>query len=334
MQDVIGNYGKENPANNTRVVRSGGVVDGHIGTGLLKVSYDQYPCLTVRSNNAAHPSLGGPSNAGAALQGSAMANPSNPSVGLLVSIGELRELPRMLLSQYRQNRRQSNSIAESEFGWAPMISDIRKLFEFPLHFQKRLQTIQALSKGPIRRVRTVYEAEEPLAVITSNFVEEITATTPLRVNILRESKKDVRVTTKWRPSQQVASLRSDSDMERLAFATVLGLNPEAIISSAWELLPWSWLIDWFANFGDILKLTNNSLALSTGLASVTSKQTTRIVTRYVSGASSTKSYIPAVVTRTTWVRAPSYPGLAFSLPLLGHKQTLILSSIAFNMGRR
>jgi hypothetical protein len=32
----------------------------------------------------------------------------------------------------------------------------------------------------------------------------------------------------------------------------IGLDPGNISSAAWEAIPWSWLIDWFANVGEYL----------------------------------------------------------------------------------
>lgn len=41
-----------------------------------------------------------------------------------------------------------------------------------------------------------------------------------------------------------------------------GFNPEEFVPSVWELLPWSWLIDYFVNIGDLL---NNAVTSTQGV---------------------------------------------------------------------
>ena len=60
----------------------------------------------------------------------------------------------------------------------------------------------------------------------------------------------------WTPKDRIKGLGADS-LRREAFRSALGLNAKNIPLATWKLLPWSWLIDWFANCSDMLAAHQN-----------------------------------------------------------------------------
>jgi hypothetical protein len=50
----------------------------------------------------------------------------------------------------------------------------------------------------------------------------------------------------------IGAVRSKASSSRLIDASALGLSPRAFVPTLWEILPWSFLIDYFTNIGDVL----------------------------------------------------------------------------------
>jgi hypothetical protein len=48
----------------------------------------------------------------------------------------------------------------------------------------------------------------------------------------------------------------------MATKAVSGLSVEGMAAGAWEVLPWSWLIDWFTNIGDFMLQNSNTIPAS------------------------------------------------------------------------
>jgi hypothetical protein len=60
--------------------------------------------------------------------------------------------------------------------------------------------------------------------------------------------------------QYKAAVRSDPSSKRLITQSSLGLSPRSFVPTLWELLPWSFCIDYFTNIGDVLTAWSNQLA--------------------------------------------------------------------------
>lgn len=63
---------------------------------------------------------------------------------------------------------------------------------------------------------------------------------------------DVRVTARFNTSL-VPSAQSNGYLDKLHVLLGLDLTPQVI----WDLLPWSWLVDWFANIGSVVENLGN-----------------------------------------------------------------------------
>lgn len=311
-------------------------------------SYDSFSIRYVFENFTETPGLlnlqhlhvsGDIGFSGAATRGAAMANPSlgKDQLSIPVSLIELRELPQMVLSKatakrigggkYRRGDRPTNSVAESEFGWAPIISDIKGLFSFPDLVEKeiaRLNKIRSYPNSRVSRTRTI-----SIDTAYSSWSQGSTW------DYKKETTVDYKVTSRWRPRDHIKNM-SDPEMAEMARKLVLSLTPQSFIRQAWDILPWSWLIDWFSDFGDYLSLTDNSVAYLAGPTLITRKAKTTVRVKRKPGSYNSKvTYRDGLYHHTDWERAVN-PFLTpnFHVPLLTTRQTLILSSIAFNNIRR
>jgi len=215
--------------------------------------------------------------------------PGRPSVNMGVFLGELRDMPRMLkdtcgrlkdiykglksfgknpmalpyqLIAKRGGRQAAQDYLSYQFGWAPFLSDIRKAYELSQKIDRTLNEIRS-NNGKIRRrggvlvntSDTVTEFSGPDAgALRPALPSQMYLTTPHYVRTVRTAKK---IWFKgafryWIP--EIGSLNWRRNTVRQLYG--LTLNAEV----AWNLIPWSWMADWFGNIGDNLASLDNGWA--------------------------------------------------------------------------
>lgn len=196
-----------------------------------------------------------------------------------VFLVELRDMPRQLMTtarMWRDNyvlrfgrdpRRKAKIAADhwlnTQFGWLPFVRDIQKFYKA---WKKADATVQYIIRNNgkwIKRGGPVDLVGEENAIVTQgsdfrvqNYLPAcLFPEYPLRGKwtVLRSSEKRSWFegwfryyvpnidTVKWRKS---------------AIRTLWGLDlsPAAL----WELIPWSWLVDWFSNVGDLIDVSSGS----------------------------------------------------------------------------
>lgn len=275
-----------------------------------------------------------PSDNAALMEALAVSNPafSKNDVQLPVSLLELRELPRMVFSRAKRQGH-TNSAVEYNFGWAPLISDIRKLFAFPETMERRLASLASLARGASSRQVTVYRGSYHQLYgyqSTESSWYPVYPTADSRP--LYRWTREIRVTVNWE-STLPTGLTADGKAQ-LARQLALGLHPDQFLQNAWELLPWSWLIDYFYNVGDLIASRNRSIAKPTRtcLSQVDECKVTHQVT---SGPPKGGRPFGYVVRR--WERRPlnsTVPLPDLQMPILSTRQAVTLASIAFNSRMR
>jgi hypothetical protein len=182
-------------------------------------------------------------------------NPSNPDVDVPVFLFELKDFPGMLrelgdvLRKKIKPSQAAGGYLSYSFGWAPLISDLRKLVNFSDLVDRRLSYLQKTSaKGGAKVTRTLDSFTETLSY--ANRTGPIPQQTSIPV--WRGTSTVVQTRKVWSVAN-VASFLSPVQLEnpRLTAAkAALGLNLSA--ASLWEAMPWSWLIDYTGNIGDFL----------------------------------------------------------------------------------
>ncbi len=204
-------------------------------------------------------------------------SPLNPGANLAQTLGELANdgIPLLgqaasLFKRLKFLRGLGDAYLNAAFGWAPLLNDIRDLYAQHKAMDSRIrQIIRDNGKGIRRRGtidsdqsssldipisiagNTIYMGEygsggweadnvEPGITVRSKFSERIWFSGRFRYYIPFDDKPE------W--------LWTKDAVRALYGANV---TPEVL----WNLLPWSWLVDWFANVGDVVhNLSSNGLA--------------------------------------------------------------------------
>jgi len=130
---------------------------------------------------------------------------------------------------------------------------------------------------------------------------------------------------RWTNPYPQHSRLSYQELERQARDIIFGLTvtPKEI----WDAVPWTWLIDWFANFGDYLDSTNNLLSLAPSVPCVMTHQRTEEswtrsdTEKWCTGGTGTRIF-------ETKQRVLSGATLSATLPIFSAGQLTTLSSLA------
>lgn len=266
----------------------------------------------------------------------ALTAPTNPSFNLSQSLGEvMREgLPSMfgsglLKEKTRFLRGSGKEYLNVEFGWKPLMRDLQ---DFARVVQESDKTIAGYRKGSDQKIRRRLE-HPPVFSQRSTFGRAFfRPTSPVMETSgssteTRESKSwfsgafryHIPVGTDYVSKAQ----RYASDAGKLLG---LRLTPDTV----WNLAPWSWAADWFANTGDIM--TNISNLGTDGL-----------VMQYGYSMSSVKREETCVVdngksfyrrTQETKRRMPASPyGFNLTFDGLSNRQKAICAAIGITRGR-
>lgn len=181
-------------------------------------------------------------------------NPSRPVVDIGVTIAELRDAPSLLnIAAKTLARKGANALLAYQFGWKPLLSDIKKLVDFQVDTARRVDELNRLysSGGLKRRIQLGTEQSSKRIIRHPVSSQGKYLTVDGHANSVRKSW----ATMRFVPQPGTIPPATDKAKLMLAIRATYGLTVD--ISTAWELLPWSWMIDWFSNVGDYLQTTRN-----------------------------------------------------------------------------
>lgn len=207
--------------------------------------------------------------------------PGKPAADLAVFLGEIHELPKMLMSAartwnesfrslfgrnpYGKLKDRADTWLGLQFGWLPFLSDMAKFYKA---WQKADKIYDWLVRNNDRWVkrRGVLEGDSYEQKTEVLIDQEITNTTQVKLTptlselyypnptppLGRRTLSRITGQMIWFEAlfryhiPNIESVEWKKDYLRKLFG--LQLTP----SMVWELTPWSWLIDWFSNVGDVL----------------------------------------------------------------------------------
>lgn len=138
----------------------------------------------------------------------------------------------------------SESWLEATFGWTPFLNDLKDAGEAYQEIQRKgdhLEKIKAVGKA----ATLSYENTTELAPVANFF------------HLWKEKEIQEAICVIR------GEVRTQAATTPLEKAAVFGLSPSEFIPTVWELLPWSFLVDYFTNIGDILE---NSMTSTAGVA--------------------------------------------------------------------
>lgn len=251
----------------------------------------------------------------------ASTNPSKAHVDLPTYVAELKDIPQLLQREGRLIRRLATTNLKYQFGIAPLVKDIVGMLDFSDQVQKRTQELAKMYTSGIRRKRNVSsghlsqgpwvltENSEYVGMVTQNFSVKQWAY------------------VKWYPTTK--GVPTLSEMRAQARRAVMGLTVD--LSTLWELMPWSWFIDYFGNVGEYLQATRNIVGHRHGPVQVMTYrklETSKTAADYLVN-NRRRFRCSAASSSVEWKsrRKVSNATLSASLPFLSGKQLSILGSI-------
>jgi hypothetical protein len=132
---------------------------------------------------------------------------------------------------------------EQAFGWQPLMNDIKDAVKAWERVTKPVQT-RNISAGSAKTYDTTQAVLSSFEKVGAEFTYPTVTGCVYRTtnSILREKHK----------VRYKGALRAQVDAPTWRNAKLFGFTPQDFVPAAWELLPWSFLADYFTNIGDIL----------------------------------------------------------------------------------
>lgn len=292
------------------------------------------------------------------------ANPSRPYVDAGVFIGELKDFPAMgraiwhnanriykglgkrgmthrqrLDTAFRNSARELTNADEhflaNQFGWLPFVNDVFKFASVGEAIEKRVKELKNLqqrgSKSRTITLETLQDNSKSVTTIHSTW-------STLQGNLLRSRSTRVWGTAKY-TLEDGSPLKHASNDELFALArkAVMGLHVDG--STAWNLMPWSWLIDWGSNTGDLIASTRNIVgAKASGGVCIMTRQSYATDVRLIRPPGQDKINGGVMQSLVLSRKREVYPS-GFVLPemgvqLLTARQSAILGSLATIRAKR
>lgn len=181
-----------------------------------------------------------------------------------VSIYPLAEIPGRLRSRLFDYRRLGSEYLNVVFGWKPFVSDLRKMYNLWQTIDKRMAQIVRENGRSINR-RATLEDDTSTDTASDSYpgawrwipgAFSLTSNSGTSTwSYERTTKTKVWYSANYR--YYIPDVGSSQWDRRARIALFGGLpTPELL----WEVLPWSWLIDWFSNVGDVISnLSENAV---------------------------------------------------------------------------
>jgi len=257
------------------------------GTGGTRQTYEGNLCVTTTpltgTSFALVPSQIGDSVLTAlGTKAWALVKPTSNRGGLAQALGELRDLPSNPVKFLKEAQANLRNIPHGnkglilknltkgsagqhlniQFGILPLVKDIKDLIDNVRNLEKNLAQLERDNGRPVRRWKHFAGSESTTTSITNlSSLQTGAALTPSLATGFFPSggQKIVEVTESWdfrfnarfRYHIDWAKAHEGRLKELLQLSRIL-LGLDLSISTLYELMPWSWLFDWFANLGDVI----------------------------------------------------------------------------------
>lgn len=196
----------------------------------------------------------------------AIVDPTNSNTQLGVALGELfteRAISLPAISTWRKRtgtvRDAGSEYLAAQFGWMPLVREVRSTAQTVRDGNKVLENYQAASGTLVHREFAfddiVSESETLVSPATRCVYSSSTNIPAFNASPVPLVKKRRTVTSRWfSGSFTYANADASTIGKCLGLGTEadklfgLTLTPDVL----WELAPWSWALDWFSNTGDVI----------------------------------------------------------------------------------
>jgi hypothetical protein len=261
-----------------------------------------------------------------AARAAARTNPSRPYIDVPIAVLELKDLIPLIRDRGREYFRGNrvNQAAQAnlfyQFAIRPMVNDLVNTLGLQTSVDKRVQEIKRLkSKNGLRRTVGLgsYSKTDTVNLVYQSVGTYMVGTFSVKTMV------GVRGHCRWLPDVESDHLLTPESMRALARRAVLGLTVDA--STVWELIPWSWLVDWCTNFGDFLSANRNIIPAV--LSGVHIMRHTRTEWTMQGGAFDDIVIDGVRLMRESKSRNPSFVSPVAHFPFLNGTQVGILASL-------
>jgi hypothetical protein len=317
--------------------QTGGMKGRRVLGPTLDVTLTNYRPEYQISGSASHLDTGAPPVSGLFATLLSRTNPSRPNVVPLNLVQDLYDLPRMLKDvgrlirtprKHLTPRDAANQYLGAKFGWIPLIHDIQTVINLQQYVDSRVKELRRLysEEGLKRRIQLGNNSAQidGLAAIYSDSYTGFLL-----------GKQSIGTTTRtwgtvrWKPTNLPCPgwQPSDAELIQQAKQVASGFTTEGLIKGAWDLLPWSWMIDWFGNVGDWL--TQGSSTIPASPSDICIMRETNTVVQHSLSAKPPAGLedTGGLVINTTKTRTVGTGSLAASLPTLDGNRLSVLGAL-------
>jgi len=215
----------------------------------------------------------------------------------------------------------SDTWLEYSFGWAPLLND---LDDARTYLSRRMNVLlQEL-------VHVSGAAESPLILTSESLRSQTSGFAQVRCYVRVRHKFSCVLS---------GAVSSRAYGPGLISASAMGLSPRSFVPTLWEVIPWSFAIDYFTNIGDVITGWSNQHAqLAWGRETLRAQRATDLTDQRAINTGLTKVenaiFIPSSIASTstrftrTRIDNPPVPGISFEIPGFGTKWVNISALIA------
>lgn len=206
----------------------------------------------------------------------------------------------------------SNSWLESSFGWMPALSDLDSARNYLQARQDALyQELQPVKgSASVRFLSTGQQRSFSVGIGTISAREQ-------RFNEVTHVYAGAVSSRAYGPG--------------LINASAMGLSPRSFVPTLWEVIPWSFLVDYFTNIGDVISgWANQHAQLAWGRSTLINARESRFIDQHGSPTQAVTKLVSAqliasdlkMVSRSFTrapITTPPVPGISFEIPGMGIK---------------
>jgi hypothetical protein len=325
-----------------RTTKEGGLIYGTQQSNLTGYIWNNYPADHFRLNPVNHLSVPGqPSGGALAADCIARTNPSRSETEALETLSDISQIGSLAKTTFfnrlnlllkhtpLRNYAKLSDFAKYnlmvQFGIKPLLSDIETLMHFQSAVDRRFKEIDRLRTRGLRRTVDLW-SDSAISQGSDTTIQSNGVT--LHAYLPRTTTVKVKGHIRWYTS--AAYLQSDQKVRAQVRRVIHGYSVDP--ASIYELMPWSWLIDYFSNLGTIVKASRNSFeAHHSSVRLMTETHTIVNSNRHTSNGSG--QYIirctPYHAERwTKWRRTNTSSLLSTRIGLLNGSQWSVLGSLA------
>ena len=344
-EDVTGeDAGDNQPLYIERYERSGGLINGVSASALTGYIWNGYPCAYVTdAYTVSHLSIPGqPSDGSLATSFLARTQPYAAKTQLWEYADELAGYGSLAQRKFGERLGLLRKVAPPQtwrhlkfaarlnllyqFGIRPLISDIETLLSFQQAVDRRVDQIKRVY-GPrgYRRTADLWSGSN-VATVSNQIIQSQGSTLTARIN--KSTSVHVRGHVRWRALFPVQ--KSDAQLRRMARQSLLGTDFDPY--TAWELMPWSWLSDYFLNLGNLVKAAKNMTTITHDAVRIIEHRRTRTFSSNHSLGGGSVTCTPMNIVHETKKRTLAVPTLNAQESILTDGQLSILGSLTVLKG--